>query len=147
MWKLLLSVRALKSGKGWNVIWEVQVVGKPGRTFLSSKKHSFLVDWFRFMMASAEPTQFLWTNSKNAANVKALVIWESEYILLRFDKTSVASTFQDFPNFHTHTFNEYKALDFICIPSLYIWRAGQNGTNYIFKGNFIFAHFKTVQIS
>ena len=55
MWKQLLSVRALKSGKGWNVIWEVQVSGKPGRTFLSSKKHSFLVDWFRIMMTSAEP--------------------------------------------------------------------------------------------
>ena len=47
------------------------------------------------------------------------MIWESGYILLRFDKTWVASTFQDFPNFHTHTFYEYKALDFIRMLSLY----------------------------
>ena len=52
MWKLLLSVRALKSGKGEKVIWEVQVGGKPfqAEIFEALKR---LLFWFRFM--NAEP--------------------------------------------------------------------------------------------
>ena len=131
MWKPLLSVRALKSGKGWNVIWEVQVSGKPGRTFLSSKKHSFLVDWFRFMMASAEPNFF-----EQIPKMRRMsrLLWFESLNISSWDLIKLQSQvlFKTFPIFNTHIQRT--------TPHEYLWQAGQNATIYISKVNALYMH-------